>query len=119
MAENTTGYMIYNLAFLLLYPKFDCTYSDGSPIPEANYADYCQPEYFCDASHDISYTIDWDATTSLKNWMTRFDLICASPLMISSFSMLYFFGLAIGSIFLPVLGDVIGRRKSLAGVQII
>ena len=47
--------------------------------------------------------------------MTKHNLICASKLMISSFSMSYYAGYAGGSFVLPALCDKKGRKLFLAG----
>jgi hypothetical protein len=52
-AINATGWMLYNLTYLLLYPKYNCEIIQpgGSflPIKEGThqYEAYCKPQYFC------------------------------------------------------------------------
>ena len=91
------GWLIYGLSYLLLYPHFDCT----GDIDEKNYAERCKPEYFCDASHGVHRTIDWDHQYSLTNWMKKYDMVCASSFTISFFGICYFTGLAVGSTIFP------------------
>jgi len=91
------GWFIYGLSYLLYYPKFVCT---GDIDPD-NYHDRCKPEYFCDESHGVHYTIDWDDEYSLNNWMKKYEMYCASSFVISLFGMCYFLGLAVGSTIFP------------------
>ena len=58
----------------------------------------------------INWQIDSTSDVSLTNLMSKHDLVCASPLLISSFGMLYFAGWAFGSLFLPNLSDKYGRK---------
>ena len=72
----------------------------------------CIPDYFCDSSNSISYSIDWSDHISLYNFSYKFNLYCASPQTLSYLGMLYFSGFAIGSPFIPRLADIYGRKKS-------
>ena len=89
-AINATGYLIYAMPYFLLYPKFDCFYQDGSPIPEDSndYENKCIPEYFCEKSNGITFNSDYNDPTTLENWISKYDLVCAGKFVISSFSML-------------------------------
>jgi hypothetical protein len=64
--------------------------------------DDCKPNYFCDADHNVGYDIIKDDELTLTNWITDFDLICASKFTISSFAMAFF---------IPQQADVLGRKK--------
>jgi hypothetical protein len=103
LAINTNGWLIYGLSYLLLYPKFDCTYPDGSPIDglSNDYKSMCKPDYFCDADNAIGYSVDWEDHTSLYNLTYKFNLNCASKFTISSLGIFFFTGFAIGSLFVP------------------
>ena len=59
------------------------------------------PSYFCNDSNNITWFKDSDDQFSLNNWIDRFELTCASPFIISSFSMFNFMGWALGSLFVP------------------
>ena len=50
--------------------------------------------------------------------MTKHDLICAKPFLISSFGMLYYAGYTFGSLFLPTLSDKKGRKNFYMGAII-
>lgn len=43
LLQNQDGFLVYNLTYLLLFPKFECTYATGEPIPDGSkeYDDYC------------------------------------------------------------------------------
>ena len=112
---NCVGFFIYGLNYLTLYPKFICYYPTGQEIPEDSddYTKMCQPFYFCDAGNEITFDIVQDDDLTLDNWTKKFDLICASDLLMSSFSMTFFIGFGLGSIFIPRLSDLYGRRKPL------
>lgn len=62
-----------------------------------NYDKYCKPEYFCDHKDTMTYSIDEGNTRSLENWITEFDLTCATHFQISLFGILYWSGFCIGS----------------------
>ena len=113
LAMDSNGWIIYQLPYLLLFPKFNCFYPNGQPIPEdsPDYDTQCKPDYFCDSSNGISYTVDQDSRITLDNWMNKYDLICASPFVISSFSMSFFAGYAIGSVTLSSIPDKVGRKR--------
>mmetsp|Transcript_16487 Transcript_16487/g.27995 ORF Transcript_16487/g.27995 Transcript_16487/m.27995 type:complete len:250 (+) Transcript_16487:334-1083(+) len=71
----------------------------------------CVPSYFCEEANGITYEVVEESQITLDNWIKKYDLICAKPIIISSFSMSYFVGFAVGSIFVPTLGDIYGRKK--------
>jgi hypothetical protein len=103
LAINTNGYLVYGLSYLLLYPKFECKYPDGSPIDDGSkdYENYCKPDYFCDTSNNIGWSINWNDHTSLYNLTWKFNLYCASK----------FTGFACGSPFIPRMADIYGRKR--------
>lgn len=105
---NTNGYIIYQFAYLLLYPEVTC-FDKISKAPVEG--DECKPDYFCVADHNVGYEIIEDSELTLTNWITDFDLLCASKFTISSFAMAFFTGFALGSFFLPQQADVHGRKK--------
>lgn len=59
------------------------------------------------------YEIDWDSDTSLHNWMTDLDFICAEPYSIGLIGAMSFISFSIGSILLTNLMDTHGRKKVL------
>lgn len=103
LAQNTNGWLLYGLSYLILYPKFDCTYPDGSSISRTSpdYKSMCNPSYFCVAENNVGYDVDWEDSTSLYNLTYKFNLNCASKFIISSLGMFFFSGFAVGSLFIP------------------
>jgi len=47
----------------------------------------------------------------LNNWISRYDLTCASKFILSGCGMFIFAGWLIGSTIIPNLGDKYGKRK--------
>ena len=108
LLSNTSGWLIYAFAYLLLYPTFSC---DGIPETSPDFKEKCVPDYFCDTANDITWHIVEDDPKTLNNWIKRWDLYCAGKFMIGSFAMSYFAGFTIGAIFVPALSDKNGRRN--------
>ena len=57
------------------------------------------------------YRVVEDSDRSLQNWIEQFNLVCATKNKFGLFGSLYFVGLVIGSIVLPRLSDIYGRKK--------
>merc|ERR1712166_1224679 len=81
LGMNTTGYMQYRAAYLLLYPKFDCFTPDLNgafvvPVVDDSddYKRRCIPSYFCAHKGEISWKVDDSDNISLNNWMKSYDL---------------------------------------------
>ena len=107
----------------MLFPKFECT---GIEEGTEDFRKYCIPHYFCNNDEHQALgnrVVDWkivdNSNITLNNIMTKHNLICASKLMISSFSMSYYAGYASGSLILPALCDKRGRKKFLAGAILV
>ena len=119
---NTTGYMQYQAAYLLLYPKFDCFTADSSgvfnvPVEDGSddYKKRCIPSYFCKHQDEIKWTVDQSDHISLNNWMQSYDLICTDSAIIGLFGTMFFTGFAIFSPILPSLSDKYGRKWFFVG----
>lgn len=109
---NTQGVINYNYTYLLLYPKFECYNTEtGLALSYEEQSEKCQPHHFCEAENGIGYTIDYEDEITLSNWIEKFDLICAGKFIISSFAMFYFMGFCSGSMLIPRMGDLYGRKK--------
>ena len=52
-----------------------------------------------------------DSSITLDNWMKRWSMYCDSKFVISSFSMFFFLGYAIASLFIPSYSDRQGRKN--------
>ena len=89
LGMGTNGYMQYQVAYLLLYPKFDCFTADSSgqfTVPVVDDFDkICVPSYFCSNDDTIAWSIDYSSDISLHNWMTSYDMICTDPYVIGLF----------------------------------
>ena len=113
---NATGWMLYDLTYLLLYPKYNCEIiqPDGtfSPIKEGShqYEAYCKPEYFCQHLDQIKYTRDEASDLTLNNFISKYNAECFSKFDISLPGMMFFTGWALCCTCLPRLGDVYGRK---------
>lgn len=98
--------IILALAYLQKVPKeYFCTYV-GQEDPVS-----CKPKDFCDNPDVLSYEPNWDREDSYNNWITRFDLHCASNSKIGLIGSSYFSGWALTLTFLPRLSDLFGRQK--------
>lgn len=99
--------IILALAYLQKVPKeYFCTYA-GQEDPVS-----CKPKDFCDNPDVLSYEPNWDREDSYNNWITRFDLHCASNSKIGFIGSSYFTGWALTLTFLPRLSDLFGRQKN-------
>ena len=79
---NSAGWIVYNLGFLLLQPKFVChRIVDNDqifiPMDSADYDRYCVKEHFC-FNDDVVVKVDYENIYSLNNWIQKFDLTCGS-----------------------------------------
>jgi len=126
LGMGTNGYMQYQVAYLLLYPKFDCYTADSSgqftvPILDGSdeYTTHCIPSYFCKNPDSISWSIDQSSDITLHNWMTSYDMICTDPYVIGLFGSMFFTGMALCSPILPSLSDKYGRKWFFVGCLVV
>ena len=58
------------------------------------------------------WRIDYSNPSNLVNWVdpNKLDLTCQSPFLIGLIGAGYFMGFAISSMFVPALGDKLGRK---------
>ena len=100
MICNSSGNcLVYNLVYLLLFPKYECINALGESTP-------CKRLQTCQ-------TTSFTEELTLENWVQKFDLRCESNLTIGSFGSIFFIGKVLGMIFLSHLGDSIGRIRLL------
>jgi MFS family permease len=119
LSMNSVGYLLYGLGYLLLYPRVKC-FKDGMELTDPKDIKFmCQPQYFCNAQNGVIFETVTENQFSLDNWMVKYDMVCASPLMISSFSMVYFLGWTFGSLFLPQWSDLKGRRLPMILINVV
>ena len=96
LLQNQDGFLVYNLSYLLLYPKFECNYlPSGEHINDDDpaYKDYCNPQYYCANPDKIEIMADMNDSISLKNWMYYQDILCDSSFLVGLFGMLNFIGM--------------------------
>ena len=51
---NAGGWATYIIGYLLLYPKFEC---EGIADGTEEYKEKCVPNYFCEASNNVNWSI--------------------------------------------------------------
>ena len=101
---------LYPMSFFELQPKYECL-MDGKEWEE------CKAEDFCGT--DIQYRINEESRASLQNWVSEYDMTCASKSKFGLFGSLYFAAVVIGSLTFPPLADRVGRRPvTLTGIAI-
>lgn len=110
MLFGSQSLFIYGFSFFELIPKLTCFDSDGNSFE-------CSKESACDASSP--FQIDYQHPDTIINWITRLDIVCASPYEISLLGTTLFAGLFIGSVFVSRLGDIIGRKIVLTATVLI
>jgi MFS family permease len=59
----------------------------------------------------MKWTIEQTSSYTLDNYITRYNLVCADKLKISSVGMFFFLGMFIGNFFIPSMIDRFGRKK--------
>ena len=102
----------YPLPYMELFPVYKCTNLTTGEVYE------CEPDDFCNDSN-ISETIDWDAETSLHNWVEQLDLTCKSNSEIGLIGSSYFIGIMVSVFVLPRLSDLYGRKWPIIFCQFI
>lgn len=114
--------LIYNLPYLLLFPKIKCQ-MNGIEIANgsADFDKYCNPQYICNNNkmQSLTYQVDWKQPYSLRNWIDSFSMFCASNFQISLIAMNFFIGQALMCLFIPKLQDKYGRKKVFLASSIV
>ena len=114
MGMTSAGWMQYNYAYLMLYPKFHCLEKDaqGHFVSIPDDSDFCKPDYFCKEENNA--TIIWQIATedhvTLDNWMKQYHMYCLDPQLISFIGTFFFIGFAVTSPVIPPLSDKYGRK---------
>ena len=98
------GLFDYPLPYLELLPEYTCVRSGEESSPYS-----CEPKDFCD-DPDVTAAIDWEAKTSLHNWVEKLDLACKSKQAVGFIGSAYFIGVMISMLTLPRLSDLYGRK---------
>jgi len=55
--------------------------------------------------------VDWESTKSLHNWVDRLNLTCEPGWKIGLMGSMFLLGWSLGCLFIPRLGDTMGRRR--------
>lgn len=98
--------LVMSLSFLEKVPEeYQCIY-EGSSEPVS-----CKPADFCDDPTVLSYSPNMDLSDSYDNWVTKYDLTCASKTKIGMIGSVGFISWIVTLLFLPRLSDVNGRAK--------
>ena len=122
---STEAFLVYNLAYLNLQPKYKCV---NSAKPEAF---VCKREATCSANFNRLYDpteagmgsspvpppggsgyffVDRAVnSTVLVNWVQDLNMRCADSWQVGMFGSLFFVGHVMGSTLLSEYGDTIGR----------
>ena len=103
------SYAVYPMGFYELQPSYLCS-SD-----EVNWYS-CTNDVFCpnlrkDSIPTPYYKVDLASESSLKNWVGQFDLDCSPKTDFGLFGSSFFAGVVLGSLILPRLSDIYGRRR--------
>ena len=106
------AFFYFPLPYMELYPEYMCTDSENPELDPY----VCEPKDFCEKDN-ITATVNWDANTSLHNWVEPLDLTCKSKEAIGFIGSIYFIGLMISALILPRLADIYGRRWIILGCQ--
>lgn len=97
-------FILYSMLYLELDPAYLCMNANS----DTWYT--CQKATVCSSSFDGQHKVDYSSDRTIYNWIMQYDLYCADEYFISLIGMLYFVGCFVGSIFLPRLADVYGRK---------
>lgn len=67
----------------------------------------------------MPFETNYSHPDTINNWITEYDLVCASPSQIGLFGTVMLTGLFLGSVFVSRLGDIIGRKPVLVASVLI
>lgn len=108
---NSGGYALYPMSYFELMPHFECQMASDTVEMWRK----CEPKDFCDMQANkvrdgVKLRIDYSHEQSFYNWVTQYDMQCASKQDVAKFGSFFFVGIMIGSITLQSLSDRIGRK---------
>lgn len=98
------GMTVYPIAFYELLPQYEC--KNGDIWTECSQEDFC-------LDNKLDPTVDFrvkESLYSIDNWVKQYNLTCSSRKTIGSIGTLYFLGMILGSLVVPKLSDVYGRK---------
>ena len=107
-------FMINTLMFMLLLPVFECEFASSPGLwTKCKQVDFCPTEGVDQQTLATRYRINWQSPYSLQNWVQRFGLECAEKYQFGLLGSAVFVGWAIGSLIIPRLADIYGRKYVL------
>ena len=105
----SVSFWVFALGFFLQIPGYTCTDPDGQTAT-------CTEQQICAEDSVITdWQIDWESERTFNNWRVKFDLTCASDIIIALPGMCYFIGWTLSTFWLPSLSDIFGRRMFVLG----
>ncbi|CDW79844.1 solute carrier family member 5 [Stylonychia lemnae] len=93
---------LYGLGLYEEIPQLKCFDQKSNKFQQCSQIQAC--------SDGIEYQIDYQSDKTIINWMTKYDLVCASKFDIALIGTLLMIGYMIGSVFFVRLGDFYGRK---------
>ena len=94
-------------------PEYLCTDNGSSAVEYP-----CKPSDFC-GSTDITYRVNTALSGNDENFYTQFSFMCEKKIWLSLIPMSFLTGMVIGSLFLPRLTDLRGRKTVYAYAVIV
>lgn len=121
LGQMSGGFIAHGIAYLEMppeYPGYLCTVGNltkqtCAPEFDPDYTGTEVPSYFwCDTNSGVShYEVDYEANpANLNNLYTQLRLGCMKRRATALIAMAVFAGSAIGCLFMPRLGDLLGRK---------
>ncbi|CDW80647.1 organic cation [Stylonychia lemnae] len=96
--------VLYNLWYFQMRPLYECQNAGESKFYQ------CKREEFC-GNQNINWRVDYTKEESLNNWVQQLDLHCIGDNELGFIGSSFFIGAFIGSIIIPRLADIYGRKK--------
>ena len=110
--------VVNNLAFYELLPKFECQYVASPDVWQTcTQADFCPGFGKSEDELAVSFRANWDDEMSLRNWVPRLGMECATGAQFGLLGSQVFFGWTLSALFLPRLADLHGRKWVLLANQ--
>lgn len=98
------------MSFFEVMPKLMCS-DETFSIPKYS----CSKDIAC-FQMNATYEVDYGDKDTIRNWVTKYDMVCDSDKGIGVLGSLMFAGLFVGSILLTRLSDIFGRKVVLVSL---
>ena len=95
---------MYNLLYMELKPKIRCLDQKTQTWHP------CKDDIVCKSNH-LKWEINWEAPTSLHNWVEDFNLLCESRYRIGLLGSINFVTLLLGLVSISRIADLKGRKS--------